>query len=165
MLGLWHRDIRNRLIDLKNDAEDWWWNPHLVPADWERYVDASIPVAPASDAPEAKSHAAGEPEGKDSADSAEVLAPEGDNDVPAPEDNEKLKRLVESFIERCFREAGFRPTKTMIWRAGGYTDHTEFYRWLRKDPDATATANKNFRRVLSMDPCDFAELLKKLGLR
>jgi hypothetical protein len=69
------------------------------------------------------------------------------------------KGLVDRFIAKM-KEAGRRITRRDIWRAAGYTERTEFQRFQRGDT-GNETATLNFKRILSMEPEAFLELLRR----
>jgi hypothetical protein len=159
MLGLWHRDIRNRLFDLAKDADDWWWNTQIVPAVWERFVGAGgVPVPAILEAEGVSaSPSATEAEGGDP-----VIA----NSTPesAVTGGQDRRAAVDAFIEKCFSGPQVRVTRTMIWRSLGYKYRSEFERWENNHVRATKRSAENFARVLSMPPVDFVNLLKRRSL-
>jgi hypothetical protein len=72
--------------------------------------------------------------------------------------------LIDAFILKCRKETSLKATRTQIWRAVGHKTPRQFQYWQASDPKATAQDDQNFRRILAMEPTDFVELLKKLGI-
>jgi len=69
--------------------------------------------------------------------------------APADENIQSRRAKVDAFIERARHKTGRRITRTMIWKAAGYKNRTEFERWQRGDARTTAAAHRNIMRVLS----------------
>lgn len=81
------------------------------------------------------------------------------------------RALVDSFLLTCRQEVPLNVTKTHIWRAAGHATARQFQHWQAgKDRPpgtkhgATGEDDKNFRRILAMQPGDFVELLHKKGI-
>ena len=74
--------------------------------------------------------------------------------------------LVEAFLLECNRESarGFKVIRRHIWQAAGHTHARQFQYWQEQSEKATAEDDRNFRRILSMSPAEFIELLKKKGI-
>ncbi len=157
MLGLWHRDIRNRLFELVNDAEDWWY-AHRVPTGWERYVVGAPQGLPVPEVSQAVSVSAVEES------DGVAGTPSGDATCSAVETGRSPREMVDAFLQNCLEATGVRITKKMIWRAAGYTQRSEFDRWQAEKPSATKSANASFRRILAMSPLEFIALLKRKNL-
>ena len=80
---------------------------------------------------------------------------------PSSAGSQSTRAAVDDFIGRVLRETGRKITRTDIWKnVAGYTDRTEFQRFQRGE-GTTATAARNFTRVLSMAPKDFIEALDR----
>ena len=71
----------------------------------------------------------------------------------------KAETRIGDFISRVSQSTGRRIIKKDVWMVAGYTNATEFERFQRDDPRATASAKKNFERVLQMGPEDFVRML------
>jgi hypothetical protein len=69
---------------------------------------------------------------------------------------------VTQFLERVSSEAGRRVRRRDFWTVAGYNDPTEFERWQREDEKRTASASRNFERVLAMSPETFFATLDKM---
>jgi hypothetical protein len=71
------------------------------------------------------------------------------------------RQRIETFLE-TMRQHGHRISRKDIWQLAGYEDATEFERFQREDPRATAGSRQQFDRVLTLRPEEFVQKLRKL---
>ena len=78
---------------------------------------------------------------------------------------------VTEFLGRCNEIAPVRIIRTHMWLAGGHKRPRQFQYWQAGQDrlpgttrGATAEDQRNFRRILAMNPADFIELLKNKEL-
>lgn len=74
--------------------------------------------------------------------------------------------IVDDFLRRCNQEPGLgeKIGRKHIWGAVGHSAPRQFQYWQSNDPNATAEDEKNFGRILAMQPADFVADLKKRNL-
>jgi hypothetical protein len=74
----------------------------------------------------------------------------------------KLERHenVEAFLLKCNAQPSVKIIEKHIWRAVGHTTARQFQYWKVHDRRATQADNRNFTRILSMQPSEFVALLK-----
>jgi hypothetical protein len=173
MLFTWHREIDLKIWHLVRQAEDMWWLPGVAHKGWEKVIGDSTTSLPAVQ--EIALVADGTPQAPEEAvvpvcDGSSGVKPADESARIAPlagvagTGGQNNSAMVEAFLQKCLLETGVRVTRTMIWRAGGYRDRTEFERWQSRHPKATRTATQNFVRLLSMSPQEFINLLEKCDL-
>jgi hypothetical protein len=168
MLAIWARQIQSYLWERIEEAENMWYTPYLVPVGWKAFFGAEAGVASDEMAPSSVPLSAVPPSASGSTTPQQSKPETAGGLAPASlwdgEDASGNKAIVNDFICTCFRETGVKVTRTMIWRAAGYRNRTEFERWQASHPKATPTANQNFRRLLSMAPTEFIAILTKHGI-
>ncbi len=168
MLAIWHGQIRKRLLLLIRDAEDLWWDPEIVPKGWERFIGTN---GPSTAPPEVSNTPAAHTQTETSQPARPAVAEMEPADGNAEEaqsppesgnaERENRRAMVDAFIEKCRVETTLKVNRAMIWRVVGYKQRSEFERWQSNSPKATRKAAKTFARVLSMQPRDFVDLLRK----
>jgi hypothetical protein len=84
--------------------------------------------------------------------------------APAVEQTKDRRAAIDAFILKSKQETSLKVTRTSIWRAAGHSTARQFQFWQASDPKATAQDDKNFRRILAMNPADFEALLKKKSI-
>jgi hypothetical protein len=74
--------------------------------------------------------------------------------------------IVDAFLLRCNQEPDLteRVIRTHIWRAVGHRKPRQFQYWQAGNVKATAEDDRNFRRILEMNPADFVTLLRQKRL-
>jgi hypothetical protein len=74
--------------------------------------------------------------------------------------------MVDEFLVRCnnLPGSGERILRKHIWMAAGHTKPRQFQYWQTRDAQATDGDEKNFGRILSMQPADFVSLLRQKDL-
>jgi hypothetical protein len=84
---------------------------------------------------------------------------------------EDRRAVVDGFLLQCKQETPLKATRTHIWRAVGHTRPRQFQYWQAgqgrlpgTSRGATEEDDRNFRRILAMEPEDFVALLKKKGI-
>ena len=77
-----------------------------------------------------------------------------------------LSAIVDTFLERCNQEPDLdeKIIRKHIWRAVGHKHARQFQYWQSGSDKATDEDDRNFRRILSMEPRDFIALLKQKHL-
>lgn len=70
------------------------------------------------------------------------------------------RAAVDAFIRKCEQQLSRKLNREDIWRAAKHKTARQFQYWQKSDPKATAQDNRNFRRILAMNPTDFETLLK-----
>ena len=76
----------------------------------------------------------------------------------------ETRAIINEYILRVFRETGRKIKRKDLWQVAGYKGPTEFERFQRGDPKTTASAVRNFTRVLKMPPGTFIEMLGRKQL-
>ena len=81
------------------------------------------------------------------------------------------RAAVDAFLSRCQQDLPSKITRQHISRAAGHTTPRQFQFWQAgKDRlpgttrGATTTDERNFRRLLNMNPVEFLALLKRKGI-
>lgn len=73
------------------------------------------------------------------------------------------RAAVAAFILNCRRKLGFKVLLKHIWVAAGHKKARQFQYWQKADKNATEADDRNFPRILAMDPASFADLLRSKG--
>jgi len=74
------------------------------------------------------------------------------------------REAVDAFILKCQQETSRKVTRRHIWSLAGHQGPRQFQFWQALDPKATRQDDKNFRRLLKMNPQAFVDLMEKKGL-
>jgi hypothetical protein len=74
------------------------------------------------------------------------------------------RERVNDFLGRCNRLSDTRVIRKHIWQLIGHSKGRQFEYWQKSDPKATAEDERNFERVLKMDPGDFLDQIRKRGM-
>jgi hypothetical protein len=74
------------------------------------------------------------------------------------------RAMVDTFLTRCNEKARFKVIRQHIWRSVGHRKSRQFEYWQACSDKATAVDDRNFRRILSMNPTDFIALLGTKGI-
>ena len=84
----------------------------------------------------------------------------------AEEPEADRRKIVDTFLNQCNREsgAGFKVTRKHMWLVAGHKHPRQFQYWQERSSKATEEDDRNFRRILSMLPGEFIELLNKRGI-
>ena len=97
-----------------------------------------------------------------------ILPPNGQECGPSDGENKNAKSMtptaeVEAFLLHCDQSgvAGIKLIKKHIWLAAGHHNPRQFQYWQAGSDRATAQDDRNFRRILAMNPGDFVGLLKQ----
>jgi hypothetical protein len=78
-----------------------------------------------------------------------------------PAKSNPTRERIDGFVQKM-REHGHPISRKDIWQAARYEDATEFERFQREDPRATAGSRRQFDRILNMSPEEFIQNLNKL---
>jgi hypothetical protein len=93
--------------------------------------------------------------------------------MPPPTKNitKELRRVaVDEFLHRCHEDTGLRANRKHIWSAAGHGTPRQFQYWqsgvdrtpgVKGTRGATEEDDRNFQRILAMEPKAFVELLTK----
>lgn len=71
---------------------------------------------------------------------------------PRASGSKERRAAVDSYLAEASVRTGRRLTRTDFWKEAGYKTRTEFERWQRNDPRATAAAARAFERILKNKP-------------
>ena len=84
----------------------------------------------------------------------------------ATEPGADRRKLVDTFLTQCNREAGagFKVTRKHIWLVVGHKRPRQFQYWQERSGKTTEEDERNFRRILSMLPGEFIGLLTTRGI-
>ena len=72
--------------------------------------------------------------------------------APALDSADDRRIAVQNYREEVLRKTGKQITMTDIWKKAGYSDRSEFERWIKNDPRATKAAHRNISRILTEKP-------------
>ena len=81
----------------------------------------------------------------------------------APEEGTTdLRTLVDDFLQNFRMATDGKITRKQIWQAAGHKTGRQFEFWQSGSPKATREDDRNFRRLLNLQPQEFADLLQRL---
>jgi hypothetical protein len=75
----------------------------------------------------------------------------------------ELRVQVDDFLRGVHKATGRKTFRRDIWRAVGHTNPRKFQFWQAGSSRAAREDDRNFRRILAMEPTAFADLLGKLS--